>query len=402
MDAPFRVPATEIENRIDGFQARLSERGLEAALIVQRVDLFYFTGTAQNGLLYVPAKGTPMLGIRRQLERAREETPLEQVVALSRVREMPQRIRQGYGRLPLRLGLELDVLPVRDYRFLREIFEMPQVEDISDWILQQRAVKSAWEIKQMQNTAARSRHTFDYLQQILEPGLTEMEFAAMGEAHARKYGHAGRLRSRHFQSEVYPWHVLSGPNSGKPGLLDSPFSGAGTSAAFPCGAGNRRMRAGEPILVDFGWVHNGYHVDETRMFAIGDLPEPVQKAYQATVTVHDALLEAARPGMKSGALFELAVTVADRLGYSNFFPGTAAGKVRFVGHGIGLELVEPPLIAAHRSDPLLPGTVFALEPKLCFEGHFGVGIESVFQMTKTDCQLLSRVPVKLFQVPSTG
>lgn len=399
VNAVFKVPAAEIENRIGALQQRLERRGLDAALIVQRVDLFYFTGTAQTGWLYIPAEGPPLLGIRRHAQRAAEETPLESVIPLGSVREMPGTIRKRYGRLPSRLGLEMDVLPVRDYRFVREILEMPQVEDISTEILRQRAVKSTWEIEQIQHTAALSRRTFDYLQRILTPGLTEMEFAAMGEAHARRIGHAGRLRSRHFLAEVYPWHVLSGPNSGKPGLLDSPFSGSGTSAAFPCGAGNRRLRPNEPILVDFGWVYNGYHMDETRMFVMGDLPRPVREACRAAVAIHDAALESARPGMKSGALFDLTVAVADKLGYSASFLGPPSSKVRFVGHGVGLELVEPPLIAAQHTDPLLPGTVLALEPKLCFEGRFGVGIESVVQITDRGCRLLSRVPVKVFEVP---
>jgi len=391
------VPRVEIETRIASLQQALAAQGLDAALIVQRMDLYYYTGTAQNGLLYVPAEGPPLLAIRRHAPRAVAESPLKLVIPLTRMRDLPVRIRQQFGRLPRRLGLEMDVLPVRDYRFFRDLFEKPQTEDVSSRILQQRAVKSAWEIEQIRITAAKSRRTFEYLQQILKPGLTEMEFAALGEAQARRIGHAGKLRARHFLAEVYPWHVLSGPNSGKLGLLDSPFSGAGTSAAFPCGAGDRRLQPHEPILVDFGWVFNGYHVDETRMFVIGDLPKPIRTACRAAIEIHDAALDFARPGMKAGELFDRIVDVADSLGYADSFLGPSGAKVRFVGHGIGLELVEPPLIAAGRSDTLLPGTVFALEPKLCVEDQYGVGIESVLQITDNGCRRLSRVPVKIFE-----
>lgn len=402
MGNTFRVPDSEIAARIGAFQKSLAGRGLDAALVVQRVDLFYFSGTAQSGILYIPAEGPPLLGIRRHYPRARSETGLQQVVPLDSVRQIPAHVRKQYGRLPRRLGLEMDVLPVREYRFFREIFDHPQVEDASRLILGQRSVKSAWEIDQMRRTAAMSCSTFARLQQILEPGLTEMEFAAMGEAYARKLGHAGQLRSRHFLAEAYPWHVLSGPNSGKLGLLDSPFSGAGTSVAFPCGAGSRRLRSHEPILVDFSCVLNGYHADETRMFAVGSLPKTVTAACRAVIEIHDAVLESARPGMKAAALFDRTVSLADKLGYSDWFLGPPNRKVEFVGHGIGLELVEPPLIARNRSDPLVPGTVFALEPKMCFEGRFGVGIESVFQMTSDGCRLLSRVPVKIFENPTAG
>jgi Xaa-Pro dipeptidase len=223
-----------------------------------------------------------------------------------------------------------------------------------------------------------------------------MEFAGLFEAYARTIGHGGKLRVRNYNTEGYSWHVLSGTSGGLVGVLDSPASGEGTSAAFPAGAGNRRLRPGEPVMVDLGTVMNGYHMDETRMFAIGSMPEKAYRASRAAIEIHDAVLDLATPGRTLAELFEHACARADRLGYADAFLGPPGHKASFIGHGIGLELIEPPIIARARALPLEVGMVFALEPKLVYENEFAAGVESVFQVTAGGGRLISKVPVDIF------
>jgi len=218
----------------------------------------------------------------------------------------------------------------------------------------------------------------------------------MFEAYARTIGHGGQLRVRNYNTEGYSWHVLSGKSGGLVGVLDSPASGEGTSAAFPAGAGNRRLRAGEPVMVDLGTVMNGYHMDETRMFAIGSMPEKAYRASRAAIEIHDAVLDLATPGRTLAELFEHACARAGRLGYADAFLGPPGHKTSFIGHGIGLELIEPPIIARTRAVPLEVGMVFALEPKLVYENEFAAGVESVFQVTASGGRLISKVPVDIF------
>ena len=250
----------------------------------------------------------------------------------------------------------------------------------------------------MENTAKLSARTFLYMENHLKAGYTEMEFAGIYEAFARKIGHGGKLRVRDYQSEIYPWHVLSGPNGGKMGLLDSPFSGEGTSVAFPIGAGFRKMAAREPILIDLGFVYNGYHMDETRMFAIDSMPPKALNACMATIEIHDAILEAAKPGLPINELFEISVQKAKALGYAETYLGPPGYKVSFVGHGIGLDLVEKPIISARNADLLQTGMTLCIEPKINFINEFGAGIESVFTITETGSRMISRVPKKVFIV----
>jgi Xaa-Pro aminopeptidase len=393
---PFKVPGEEIDRRVREIQPALKAAGIDGIFIVQRVDLFYFSGTAQNGFLYLPAEGEPLLLIRRSIDRARGESPLTRIVEISSVKEVPGFIADSCGRLPQRLGLELDVLPVNEFRFYCSLFGAADFVDASPLILNVRRLKSAWEIAQLDATAAMTCATFDYMRSALCPGLTEMEFAGMFEAHARRLGHGGQLRVRNPQTEGYPWHVLSGRSGGMVGLLDSPASGEGTSAAFPVGAGAKRLAADEPIMVDLGSVMNGYHLDETRMFAIGRMPAKALHASRTAVEIHDALLERARPGAALGELYDHGWALARAAGLADAFLGPPGHKTAFIGHGIGLELIEPPIIARGRDLPLEPGMVFALEPKLVYAGEFAAGIESVFVVTETGSRLISRVPVEIF------
>lgn len=392
----FRVPRAEIERRTAAIQAELGRAGIDGLFIVQRADLFYLSGTAQNGFLYLPAEGRPLLLVKQSVARARAESALEAVVPIDSVKAVPGLIADACGRMPQRLGLELDVLPVNEFRFYRGLFRPKECLDGSPLILRVRAVKSAWEVAQLEATAEMTRRTFAHMRTVIAPGLTEMEFAGRYEAFARTIGHGGKLRVRHFNAEGYPWHVLSGPSGGLVGVLDSPASGEGTSAAFPAGGGNRRLRADEPIMVDLGSVMNGYHLDETRMFAIGSMPEKAFRASRAAAEIHLAVIERAKPGVTLAELFEQAAAMAGRRGFGDVFLGPPGHRVNFIGHGIGLELVEPPIIAAGRETPIEAGMVFALEPKMVYENEFAAGIESVFQVTPAGGRLISKVPVEIF------
>ena len=149
-------------------------------------------------------------------------------------------------------------------------------------------------------------------------------------------------------------------------------------------------------MIDLGTVLNGYHMDETRMFSIGSMPEKALKACEASIEIHNEVLANVKPGITVSELYHIAVSKADSLGYSSQFLGPEGYKVVFVGHGIGLELVENPIIAKDKESRLEPGMTFSLEPKMVFENEFSAGIESVFLVTETGCRLISKVPVEIF------
>ena len=396
------VPLEEIEDRLTRVKAGMKKQGIEALLVVQKMDFYYLSGTTQDGILFVPLEGKPQLMIRRELERAKVESPMENVVALNSNRELPSLIKDYWGRLPDSLGLELDVLPVRDYFRLQDLFPGARLMDASLIFRDVRKIKTPFEIDLMRAAAEIGRKVFLEAREILEEGMTEIEFGGLLEATAKRYGHEGLLRVRSLNYEAYSWHVLSGSSGGIVSQSDSPMGGLGLSPAFPVGASLRVIKAHQPILVDFGTCYHGYQADETRMFSIGKMEQKFIDAYNACRKIHDAALEEVRPGADCEAIFVKTLRLAEKLGYKESYLGPPGLQTRFIAHGIGLELNELPFIAQGHSYPLEERMTFALEPKIVFPGEGSVGLENTVVVTRSGYEILTEVDQDIFEVGEVG
>jgi len=391
------VPAAEVARRLAGLQAGLSARGLDAAVVMQNADLYYFSGTVQRAFLYVPTAGEATLFVRRLAERARLETPLEGIVELGSPRDLPSLVAQRYGALPHRVGLELDVLPVNEYRRLETLFPEALFEDIGGDIVRQRAVKSAWEVERIRAAAAIAIEVCELIPGILREGLTEAEFAGLVEAQARRLGHEGIIRMRGFNQEMFYGQLLTGISGTAASYLDTPLAGTGLSPAVAQGVSFKPIRRGDHVVFDFVPVREGYIADFTRIFALGELPGELRRAYEAALRIEAAVVAAARPGVTCGALYDLALASADDEGLAAAFMGYGAGQVRFIGHGVGLELDELPVLT--NSDlQLVEGMVFALEPKFVVPGLGAIGVENTWLVTATGLALITQSPEHIRQL----
>ena len=372
------VPKTEIEHRISQLQKSLQAKDIEAALVVYKMDYFYFSGTAQNVLLYVPQEGASLLMVFRDIDRAREESPLEHIIPLDSIGSLADVIRKYYGHIPHKIGMELDVLPVREYFHYKQLLSHVEIVDTSTLIKRIRMIKSPYELDQMRHAGEIGKRVYEEGCSVLREGMSEIEFGGYLELFAKRLEHEGLIRMRSLNYEAYTWHVLSGPNGSIVSQAESPMGGAGLSPAFPVGAGSRLMKAHEPILVDFGICYNGYLVDQTRMYCIGEMPEYYRAAYEATRTIERYIADHAQPGARCDQLFEETVRLAEQLGYRDSYLGIPGKQTTFVAHGIGLENSEIPYIAAGQQHALQEGMTIAVEPKLVFARQAAVGIEDTF------------------------
>jgi Xaa-Pro aminopeptidase len=375
----------------------MAHSDMDAFLAVEKMDYFYLSGTAQDALLFVPAEGDPLLMVKRELERARVESPLKAVTAMRSTRELPHLIRNHWGRLPESLGLELDILPARDYFRHESLFEGTRLVDGSSVMRDVRKIKSPFEIHLMKKAGEIGERVYNAARGFLREGMTEIEFGGLMEAAAKAFGHEGLIRVRSFNYEAYTWHVLSGPNGGIVSQSDSPMGGLGLSPAFPVGASLRPMKAHEPILVDFGICYQGYQADQTRMFSIGRMNGKFIDAYHACRKIHDAVLAQTGAGADCETLFLDTLRLAEELGYKDSYLGPPGLRTRFIGHGIGLELNELPFIAQGQSYPLEAGMTFALEPKIVFPGEGSVGVENTVLVTEDGCEFLTPLTQEILE-----
>lgn len=387
----FKVPMSEVAGRIVSLQALLQQNGIEAAVIRQNTDLYYFTGTVQDAHLVIPAVGQPLFLVRRDVERAREQSPIRPIVPLKSLSDLPSMV---FGvcetKSPAKLGFELDVLPANlFFMYDEKMFPRQQIVDVGQLIRRVRVVKSPWEIEKMREAAAISKRIAEAVPTFLKAGASEIEVSADLEAFARKCGHTGLLRFRAFNMEIVFGHILSGPEAAVPSYMDAPTGGKGMSPSFGQGPSARRIKPHEVVSVDTMVSNHGYLNDQTRNFSIGEPPPRLMEGYRLIRTIHDRFRALAKPGDISGELYKTVLSWVEEDGWSEWFMGSGEMRVSFVGHGIGLEVDEPPFIAEGHTLALGEGMTFAFEPKLIVPNVGIVGLENTYVVTETGIESLN-------------
>ncbi|MDD3564842.1 MAG: Xaa-Pro peptidase family protein [Methanothrix sp.] len=386
-------PRSEIEGRTKKLQSRME--GLTGAIIFQAVDMLYLSGTAQEGLVYIPSdpEEESVVMVRKSLDRARAESPLE-VEPLRSLKNLKSDLAIPEG---ARIGLELDVLPFNNYARVKEALKDADLVDISDTIREIRSVKSKFEIRLIRAAARILDAGISTVPDHLEEGMAEIELAAKLEAEMRALGHQGSLRFRRFNHELPMGHLMAGPNAAYPSFVASPTGGVGPSLLQPQGPGFRKIRRNEPILVDYGGVYNGYIADETRIFSIGRLPKELEDAHEAALKVERGIAESLRPGNSGREVYEISEARGEELGYKDNLGGPAGSKCGFVGHGVGLEIDEPPVLGPVDHE-ILPNMTVAVEPKMIYPGVGVVGIEDTFLTTDSGPTRVTRLPQEIWRI----
>jgi Xaa-Pro dipeptidase len=378
------VPKTEIEQRLHNLRRRLEKGGIDGALFIYPIDVYYFTGSRQNAALWVPAEGKPTLFVRKSFSRALKDSLIEDVRPFPSSKELPA----FFGEKAARIGLTFDVLPVQQYQFYSNLLTGKEFVDISTINRQLRSVKSAWEIEQMRTSAKILCGAFARVPDILRRGMRELDLAAEFEYLLRKAGSDGHLRIRAFHQEIVGLAV-AGDNAAVPGCFDGPVTGKGLSSATPYGPSADLIREGEPVIIDYGLIHNGYIVDMTRVFVFGQLDPELERAFALSLEIQKWLVENIKPGKVCQELFAGAEAIAASAGLKDKFMGSPGEQAKFVGHGVGLELDEFPVLARKFKSPVETGQTIAIEPKFVFPYKGVVGIENTYAVNDSGCDRLT-------------
>ncbi len=387
----IQTPIEEIASRIVALQAMLAKNEIDAAIIRQNADLYYFTGTVQDAHLIVPASGQPAFLVRRDPQRAESQSPIRPIRPLGSIKEVPTVLFETCGGESVkRIGMELDVLPANTFFFYDEkLFPRQQIVDVGVIIRQIRMIKSPWEIEMMRRAAGISQAVADAVPKLLREGMRELELSVELERTARLAGHLGLIRLRAFNMDMYFGHVLSGPEAAIPSYADAPTGGVGLSAAFGQGPGERTIRVGELVSVDTMMNFNGYLNDQTRNFCLGEPPERLREAYDLVLDIHRWLRETARPGAVTGELYDALIRWVRERGWDEWFMGHGPSRVTFVAHGLGIEVDEFPFIAQGQKLVLREGMTFAFEPKFIVPDLGIAGMENTYLVTPTGLESLN-------------
>lgn len=371
------VTREETAGRVLRLQLELRKMEVDGALIVSPIDIYYFSGTRQNGVVWLPAEGPPQLWVRKSLARAREEATCGEVRAFPSSKELASLIPAGARRI----GMTFDVVPVQQHQYYAKLLPGREFVDLSAANRAIRSVKSPWELERLRDAGARTAALFDHVPEYLRPGMRELDLAAEFEYRLRRAGSEGYVRMRAFNQELFHGLAVAGGAGAAPGFFDGAVTGTGLSSAAPHGASRAVIERDVPVMVDYTGIFDGYIVDMTRLYVCGRLPDDLARAFDAARAIQQWVAERLRPGVICEELFAGAAAMAERSGFGAHFMGAPGENARFVGHGVGLELDELPVLAQGFKQPLLAGQTIAVEPKFVFPGRGVVGIENTFAVT---------------------
>jgi Xaa-Pro aminopeptidase len=226
--------------------------------------------------------------------------------------------------------------------------------------------------------------------------MTDLEFQYEIEKRMRQNGSIGLFRTFGNNMDIFMGSLLAGDNAQTPSPYDFALGGGGVTS-LPLGANGTVLENGMAVMVDMAGNYTAYITDMTRVFSVGKLPEQAYKAHKASIRILREIEAMAKPGTPCAEMYNLSYRIAEEEGLSPCFMGTKQ-QAKFVGHGIGIQINELPVLAARSKELLAPGMVIALEPKFVIPGVGAVGVENSYLVTASGLEKLTLAEENIIQL----
>lgn len=382
----------ELKIRRDKIRSLMALQGIDAALITCNVNLIYTYGQVISGYLYLPLHSPALLFFKRPSnitgEHAFSIRKPEQIIDLLKENGLP---------LPTKLMLEGDEIPYTEYCRLASLFPEAEVVNGTPLIRQARSIKTAFEIEMFRRSGIAHVKAYEQIPEVYRPSMTDLEFSIEIERLMRLQGNLGIFRVFGRSMEIFMGSVLTGDNASYPSPYDFALGGQGLDPALPGGANKTMLKEGQSVMIDLGGNFNGYMGDMSRVFSIGKLTEEAYAAHQVCLDIQAKVSAMARPGVACEMLYNTAIEMVTNAGFANNFMGTDQ-QAKFIGHGIGLEINEAPVLAPRVKQELEPGMIFALEPKIVLPGIGPVGIENSWVVTNDGAEKLTNCNEEIIEL----
>lgn len=373
-------------------QKELKEMGMDACLLSVDVNLFYTTGRIYSGYFYLPTEGKPWFFVKRP-----NGLSGEQVVYIRKPEEIPGILADAGLQRPEHLLLELDELSYNETQRLLKALNPMEVGNGTLFMRMMRRIKTPMEIEQFRIAARKHEATYREIPACYRPGMTDLELQFEIELRMRRNGSMGLFRAFGPNMDIFMGSLLTGENAETPSPFDFALGGEGVNAACPLGANRTPLKEGMAVMIDMAGNYTPYMTDMTRVFSIGKLPEEAYRAHQVALEIQEAVKAQIKPGTPCSELYSIAAEKAQQAGLAANFMGTRQ-QAKFVGHGIGLQINELPVLTPRSKDALQANMVFALEPKFVLPGIGAVGIENSFLVTEDGGEQLTLAPEEIIRL----
>lgn len=380
----------ELKQRRDKIRILMAQQGIDAALITCNVNLVYTYGCVVSGYLYLPLNDFARLFVKRP-----NTIEGEHVMSIRKPEQLPGLIQECGLPLPQKLMLEGDELSFCEYNRLAACF--PETEVVScgsSLIRQARSTKTEMEIELFRRSGVAHAKAYEQIPSVYRPGMTDFQLSVEIERLMRLEGCLGIFRVFGRSMEIFMGSLLAGDNAATPSPYDFALGGAGLDPSLPGGPNGTLIQPGQTFMVDMGGNFYGYLCDMSRVYAVGKPTEQAYAAHQTCLEIQEAVSSMAKPGVVCEDLYHKAIEIVEKAGFADYFMGVGQ-KAKFIGHGIGLEINEAPVIAPRIRQELEPGMVFALEPKIVLPGVGPLGIENSWVVTSDGLEKLTTAPEEI-------
>ena len=382
----------ELELKWRRIQQAMRQEEADGCLLTMNMNLYYVSGQVFNGYFYLPAEGRPYWFVKRLTV---PET--NQVHVIRKPEQMPELFRDLNLAMPRKLLLEADELSYNEYIRLQHVFRAEATGNASALIRHIRMIKTPWEIEQMRISARRHEAVYREIPACYRPGMRDVELQIEIEKRMRMHGSLGYFRAFGSNMDIFMGSLLAGENAGEPSPFDFALGGKGIHASGPLGANGTLLREGTTVMADMSGNYTAYQTDMTRVFSIGKLPDRAYRVHRVALEIQARMERTAKPGVSCAELYRDALAMAGQEGLKDCFMGTHL-QAKFVGHGVGLEINELPVLTTRSKDILQPGMTFAFEPKFVLAGIGGVGIENTFLVTDSGVEKMTLLDENIIEL----
>lgn len=366
--------SSDLRNRQERLQTEMQKQNIDACILSTSVNLFYMVGHIYNGYYYLPAEGNPIHFFKRTVD-----FDLDNTIAIRKPELITEELNKLGLSLPKRVLLETDVLSFTDCsRLISSLkLSLENVFNGSSLLRNLRSVKSEYEIEQIRYCASKHIEVYKEIPSIFKKGMTDLELQYEIEFLMRKKGSLGIFRSFGANMDIYMGSLLVGENAEQPSPFDFALGGQGDGRILPLGASGEIIKDGNSVMVDMAGNYSPWMTDITRVFALGKLSDLAYKAHNISIEIHNKLQGLIKAGFSCAEAYNLAIDIVKQENLESYFMGTKL-QAKFIGHGVGLEINEPPVLTPRSKECFQIGTVFALEPKFVIPNVGAVGIENTY------------------------
>ncbi len=350
-----KTPIIELDNRMKRFKKLMDNihPEWEITVIFSKINLYYFTGTMQDGILIIKRDNEPIFWVRRSYERALDESLFRLIKPMSSFRDAVGTL----DKLPEIVYLEAEVLPLALYQRFHKYFLFKNFKSVDKVLAMVRAVKSEYELSLMREAGKIHQHVLeDLVPELLQEGMSEASLLAELFHVMVEEGHDGVTRFGMFDTEIVLGQLGFGESSIYPTYFNGPGGNYGLSPAVPLlGSRDRKLNKGDLVFIDVGCSVEGYNTDKTMTYMFGhSLPQYAIDAHYECVNVQNEIAGMLKPGVIPSDIYREIMGNLDKDFLFNFM-GFGNRRVNFLGHGIGLLIDEQPVIAEGFNEPLVEG-----------------------------------------------